>query len=185
MEVFVIHHIIRPRSVRRVSNGVFIFLLLVFVQVCLMLLIADSSLDLLVVLVFSFSLKCVQFLEEELSLSHLHMLSHTCFCPGGLPCWFFPPDSIIWFAAASAPCSDPCGSAVFACGCFTRGDESIAAPHCSSVWWLSFCSPDLLQCCAGGHLWEPEINDAPMALEEPAGKGVWYEHPVQLFRFAS
>lgn len=82
--MFVIHHIIRPRSVRRVSNGVFVFLLLVFV--CLMLLIADSSLDLLVVLVFSFSLKHVQFLEEELSLSHLHMLSHTCFCPGGLPC---------------------------------------------------------------------------------------------------
>lgn len=106
MEVFVILHIIRPRSVRKVSNGIFVFLLLVFVQVCLMLLMADSSLDLLVVLVFSFSLKRVQFVEEELSLSHLHMLSHTCFCPGGLPCWFFLPDIIIWFAAASAPCCD-------------------------------------------------------------------------------
>lgn len=84
--MFVILHIIRPRSVRKVSNGIFVFLLLVFVQVCLMLLMADSSLDLLVVLVFSFSLKHVQFVEEELSLSHLHMLSHTCFCPGGLPC---------------------------------------------------------------------------------------------------
>lgn len=84
--MFVIHHIIRSRSVRKVSNGIFVFLLLVFVQVCLMLLMTDSAFDLLVVLVFSFSLKCVQFLEEELSLSHLHMCSHTCFCPGGLPC---------------------------------------------------------------------------------------------------
>lgn len=84
--MFVIHHIIRSRSVRRLSNGIFVFLLLVFVQVCLMLLMADSAFDLLVVLVFSFSLKYVQFLEEELSLSHLHVLSHTCFCPGGLPC---------------------------------------------------------------------------------------------------
>lgn len=91
---------------------------LVFVQVCFMLLMADSTLDLLVGLVFSFSLKCVQFLEEELSLSHLHMLSHTCFYPGGLPCCFFPLDIIIWFAAASAPYFGSCGSAVFACGCF-------------------------------------------------------------------
>lgn len=82
--MFEIHPIIRSRSVRRVSNGIFVFLLLVFVQVCLMLLMPDSTLDLLLVLVFSFSLKHVQFLEEELFLSHLHMLSHICFCPGGL-----------------------------------------------------------------------------------------------------
>lgn len=118
MEAFEIHPIIRSRSVRRVSNGIFVFLLLVFVQVCLMLLMPDSTLDLLLVLVFSFSLKHVQFLEEELFLSHLHMLSHICFCPGGL-CWLFPPHIIIiiCFAAVSAPSFDSCGSAVFACGC--------------------------------------------------------------------
>lgn len=77
--MFVIHHIIRSRFVKSVSNGIFVFLLLIFVQVYLMLLMADSTLDLLVDLVFSFTLKCVQFLEEELSLSHLHMLNHTCF----------------------------------------------------------------------------------------------------------
>lgn len=144
MEVFVIHHIIRSRSVRRVSNGIFVFLLLVFVQVCLMLLMPDSTLDLLLVLVFSFSLKHVQFLEEELFLSHLHMLSHICFCPGGL-CWLFPPHTIIiiWFAAASAPSFDSCGSAVFACGCFPRGWWSGVKPFlcpltCCMLCWGSF-----------------------------------------------
>lgn len=127
MAVFVVHCIIGSRSVRGVSNGIFVFLLFVFVQVGVMLLTADSAFDLFVVLVFSLSLKCVQFPEEELSLSHLHMLSHTCFCPGGLPCWFSPPDIIFWFAAASAPYFDSCGSAVFACGCFPRG------------WWKHCC----------------------------------------------
>lgn len=53
-----------------------------------MLLMPDSTLDLLVGFFFPFSLKHVQFLEEELSLSHLHMLSHICFCPGGFPADF-------------------------------------------------------------------------------------------------
>lgn len=127
----VVVHDIRSRSVRGVSNGIFVFLLLVFVQVGVMLLTADSAFDLLVVLVFSFSWKCVQFLEEELSLSHSHMLSHPCFSPGGLPCWFSPPDIIIiWFAAASAPYFDSCGSAV---GAFQGDDGSIAASPCSLV----------------------------------------------------
>lgn len=99
--------------------------------------------------VFSFSLKCVQFLEEELSLSHLHMLSHSYFCPGGLPCWFSPPDTIIWFAAASAPYFDSCGSVVFACGCFPRGwcrhccptlQLGVKPKEKSSFAPLSFCS---------------------------------------------
>lgn len=55
--MFVVHRIIRSRSVRRVSSGIFVFLLWVFVGVCFMLLMADSSLDLLVVLVFSFFLE--------------------------------------------------------------------------------------------------------------------------------
>lgn len=75
--MFVICHISRSRTVRRVSNGIFMFLVLVFVQVCLMLLMTDSSLD---------SrppppLKCVQFLEEEISFSHFHVFCHTCFYP--------------------------------------------------------------------------------------------------------
>lgn len=75
-----IHHISRSITVKRVSNGIFMFLLLVFVQVCLMVLMTDSSLD------FppppsSYSFKCVQFLEEEISLSHFHVLCHTCFYP--------------------------------------------------------------------------------------------------------
>lgn len=40
-----IHHISRSITVKRVSNGIFMFLLLVFVQVCLMVLMTDSSLD--------------------------------------------------------------------------------------------------------------------------------------------
>lgn len=43
--MFVIRHISRSRAVRRESNGIFMFLLLVCVQVCLMLLMIDASLD--------------------------------------------------------------------------------------------------------------------------------------------
>lgn len=50
--MFVIHHIIGSRFVRRVSNGIFVFLLFISVQICLMLLMADSTLDLLVGLGF-------------------------------------------------------------------------------------------------------------------------------------
>lgn len=135
------HHIIRSTCVRRVSNGIFCSLDLVFVQVCFMLLMADSALDLLVGLVFSFSLKRVQFLKEELSLSHLHILSHTCFYPGGLPCCFFPPDIIIWFAAASAPYFGSCGSAVFACGCFP-GVVQAWLPQ-PAAWCAAFSSAPL------------------------------------------
>lgn len=150
-----IHHIIRSRFVRRVSNAIFVFL--VFVQVCLMLLIADSTLDLLVGLVFPFSLKCVQFLQEELSLSHLHMLNHTCFCPGGLPCCFFPPDIIIWFAAAHFGC---CGSAVFACGCFP-GVVQVWLPQ-PAAWCAAF---SCAHWPAEGQSGQPQVNDAPVALE--------------------
>lgn len=140
MEVFVIHHIVRSRSVRRVSSGIFVFLLLVFVRYvsCYWWL---TNLLIYCCFVFSFSLNHVQFLEEELFLSHLDMLSHTCFCPGGLACWFLPPDIITWFAAASAPYSGSCGSAELAHGCFSRGDKGLAAPLCSWVGSMPFLLP--------------------------------------------
>lgn len=78
--MFVIRHISRSRAVRRESNGIFMFLLLVCVQVCLMLLMIDASPDFFFFSPSSF--KRVQFLEEKLSLSHLHFLCHTCFYPG-------------------------------------------------------------------------------------------------------
>lgn len=164
--MFVIHHIIRSGFVRRVSNGIFVFLLLVFVQVCLMLLMADSTLDLLVGLVFSFSLKYVQFLQEELSLSHLHMLSHTCFCPGGLPCCFFPPD-----IPHHLVCSCPfwllwqCSVCMWV---LSWGGASVAAPACSLVCSLFLCPTDP----AEGQSGQPQVNDAPVALEESDGRRV-------------
>lgn len=74
--MFVICHISRSRTVTRVSNCILMFLLLAFVQVFLMLLMTDSSFD-----VCSY-FTCVQFLEEEISFSHFHVLCHTCFYPG-------------------------------------------------------------------------------------------------------
>lgn len=134
--------------------------------------------DLLVGLVFSFSLKCVQFLQEELSLSHLHMLSHTCFCPGGLPCCFFPPD-----IPHHLVCSCPfwllwqCSVCMWV---LSWGGASVAAPACSLVCSLFLCPTDP----AEGQSGQPQVNDAPVALEESDGRRVWDQHPVQLLRFA-
>lgn len=144
MEVFVIHHIIRSRFVRRVSNGIFVVLLWFLFRFVSCYWWLTQLLIYWLVWFFSFSLKCVQFLEEELSLSHLHMLSHTCFYPGGLPCCFFPTDIIIWFADASAPYFGSCGSAVFACGCFP-GVVQAWLPQ-PAAWCAAFSSAPLT-CC--------------------------------------
>lgn len=64
--MFVICHISRSRTVTRVSNCILMFLLLAFVQVFLMLLMTDSSLDVCSYFVcavsgrrdFSFTLPC-------------------------------------------------------------------------------------------------------------------------------
>lgn len=51
------------------------------------------------------SFKRVQFLEEKLSLSHLHFLCHTCFYPGWFLSWFLP-HVVFCFTVVSAPCFD-------------------------------------------------------------------------------
>lgn len=136
---------------------------------------------------FFFFLKHVQFLEEELSLSHLHMLSHFCFCPGGLPCWFFPPDIIIWFAAASVPCFGFCGSAEFACGCSPGGWWRHCCPTLHLGVIIAFPSAPLSCSSAGLRVIHGSLRSMvhQWHWKNQVAKGVWCQHPVQLFRFAS
>lgn len=117
--MFVIRHISRSRAVRRESNGIFMFLLLVCVQVCLMLLMIDASLD------FFFF-----FPPPPLSVCSFwkkNFLFHTCISFVILA--FIPDDfsadfSHMLFSALQLsvlPILIPYGNTVFACGYSTWG----------------------------------------------------------------